>query len=184
MGPDPYTCNVWQCSILAYPVQESLKVIRLPISRAEDWLTRNSHLRPGCGWLEHVEIDWTPQCKGGSWPPDFQTLHLFQELFSAMDEVNMPMRVDPGATKERLLAAGFVDISEERIQILWNPWPPNLDEKEVGRWFNLGLTQGLEAIIMAPLTRVKGWTDEEVRNFVKHCQLEISRQQIHGHFWL
>jgi len=101
-----------------------------------------------------------------------------------MDEVNMPMRVDPGATKERLRTAGFVDISEAKIQVPWNPWPPNLDEKEVGRWFNLGLTQGLEAIIMAPLTRVKGWTTEEVRDFGKHCQLEIARQQVHGYFWL
>jgi len=131
--------------------------------------------------MEQVEIDWTPRCEGGPLPPDFKIPYLFEELLSAMDEVGLPMRIDPVATKNKLHAAGFSEITEEVIRLPWNAWSANPVERETGRWFNLCLTQSLQALAMAPLTRVKRWTYQQVNELVEQVKIDISRKQVHGY---
>ncbi|KAJ5021105.1 hypothetical protein J3E73DRAFT_435011 [Bipolaris maydis] len=60
-------------------------------------------------------------------------------------------------TRQLLQAAGFIDIQETVIRVPYNTWPNDPHQKDIGRWYNLGLTEGLEALTFAPLTRVYHW---------------------------
>lgn len=76
---------------------------------------------------------------------------------------------------------GFVDIGEEVIRIPFNPWPKDRELKTIGSWFNLGLTDGLSALSMAPFTRMFNWSSQNVDDFVKDVRTEVCNRQIHAY---
>jgi hypothetical protein len=74
---------------------------------------------------------------------------------------------------------GFVEVSEEVIKVPLNPWPKDLHEKDIGRWYNLGLTHGLEALTLGPLMRVSGWPREPVDKLIADAKREICTKRFH-----
>lgn len=78
-----------------------------------------------------------------------------------------------------LESQGFVDIREQVIRVPFNPWPSDPQEKAVGRWYNLGITQGLEATSLAPLTRMLGWKKEQVDGLIAEAKREICQKKYH-----
>lgn len=74
---------------------------------------------------------------------------------------------------------GFVEIQEQIIKVPLSPWPADPHLKDIGRWYNLGLTQGLEAFTLGPLTRTKQWTKVEVDALVSHAKKEICSKKFH-----
>lgn len=60
-------------------------------------------------------------------------------------------------TKEMLQTAGFIDVREEVIRAPLNGWSTDPHQKAIGRWYNIGLSEGLEALSAAPFTRMFKW---------------------------
>lgn len=82
-------------------------------------------------------------------------------------------------TRAVLVAQGFVDIKEEVIKVPLNPWEKDLHQKDVGRWYNLGMTQGLEACTLGPFTRMFGWSKEDVLRLTNDVKKEICSRKYH-----
>jgi hypothetical protein len=80
-----------------------------------------------------------------------------------------------------LEAQGFTEIQDQTIRVPFNAWPTDPQLKDVGRWYHLGLTQGLEALTLAPLTRVMGWKKADVDRLVAACKREICSKRIHAY---
>jgi hypothetical protein len=80
-----------------------------------------------------------------------------------------------------LESSGFVDIQEQVIQVPLNPWPVDPHLKDIGRWYNLGLTQGLEALSLAPLMRIKNWKRADVDRLVQDVKREICSKRYHAY---
>ncbi|CAI4218594.1 unnamed protein product [Parascedosporium putredinis] len=103
-----------------------------------------------------------------------------------MDKVERPIRVNP-ATKNLLLEAGYVDVEEKVVKIYHNPWNRGGHAEQTGRWFNLGLTFGLEGLSLAPLTRILGMRESEVKELVDKVRHETCLLRHHGycnlHIW-
>jgi hypothetical protein len=76
---------------------------------------------------------------------------------------------------------GFVEIREQVIQVPLNPWHKDPHMKEIGRWYNLGLTQGLEALTLAPMMRVLEWPRPEVDKLIMDAKREICTKRIHAY---
>ena len=72
----------------------------------------------------------------------------------------------PHETCEMLRAQGFVDVEETVIRLPVNSWPVNRHERDIGRWYNLGMCEGLDAMSLAPLTRMFEWSVHDVRRLV------------------
>lgn len=144
------------------------------------------HLKPNYGWMEHVEIDFTPRCDDGSLPRNAALLDWSHHLMSATKKAYKPMAYNTD-TREMLQYAGFVEVTEKVIRIPFNPWPSEPHRKEIGRWFNLGLCQGLEALTLGPLTRVLGWSREAVEKLVAEVKREICTEKYYVfcemHIW-
>ncbi|EXM13253.1 hypothetical protein FOTG_18294 [Fusarium oxysporum f. sp. vasinfectum 25433] len=145
------------------------------------------HLAPGDGYIEHVEIDWTPRWQGYG-QPENSSFQRWSELFlSSMDKFNRSARVVPAKTEQLIKAAGFTDVKQEVIKAFVCPWTSDSREQEVARWFNLALSRSLEALSMMPLIEKQGLKLEEVRELCARARKEICALQNHAfcniHVW-
>jgi hypothetical protein len=120
-------------------------------------------LKPGIGHLEQVEIDLEPRCDDGPVPTRLK--EWYEWLADSTYRGGKPLQY-PSTAPDILRQQGFVDIKETVIRLPVNPWPADLHGRAMGRWYNLGLCEGLEAISLGPLTRVYGWPAEDVRRLV------------------
>ncbi|OBT96378.2 hypothetical protein VE01_05629 [Pseudogymnoascus verrucosus] len=84
--------------------------------------------------------------------------------------------------KERMEAAGFVNVTV--IDFKWpiNTWPRNKKLKTIGMWSKENTLDALEALAMAPLTRVLKWTPEEVQMLLQGARQDIENEGIHA-YW-
>ena len=97
--------------------------------------------------------------------------------------------------KTLLLEAGFVDVTEEILEVPWGGWPKDHRLKTIGVW-HLGMSRsmtsmpslltsteqlfmGLQGIAMGLFTRMHGWTSEEVEVFLVGLRRELRDKSIH-----
>jgi hypothetical protein len=138
------------------------------------------HLKPGYGSLEHVEIDFQPRCDDGTLSPELNVVRWYNWLVDATQRSGKSLAYQH-TTRQMLQAAGFVDIVETIIRAPYNAWPSDPHLKDVGRWYNLGMMEGLEALSLGPLTRVYRWSPEVVRGLIPGVAKEICSKRIHGY---
>ncbi|RFU27415.1 hypothetical protein B7463_g8910, partial [Scytalidium lignicola] len=144
------------------------------------------HLKPSYGWLEHVELDMWPRCDDGTLPANSALINWARYLYEATNLAYRPMAYNT-ETRAMLERQGFVEIQEQVIKIPMNPWPSDPHMKDIGRWYNLGITQGLEALTIGPLTRMSGWKKVDVDRVVADAKREICSKKYHVycnmHIW-
>ena len=138
------------------------------------------HLKPGYGWFEFCDFDLESFSEDGSLSPKSPLYQWQQLLLDTTDRTGKSLRY-PKHTKDMLLAAGFVDIQQVTIKVPINTWPTDPFLKDCGRWFGAGLIEGLEAMSLAPFTRVLGWTPEEVKNFLGPVTRDIQNKNIRAY---
>ncbi|KAF2868712.1 methyltransferase LaeA [Massariosphaeria phaeospora] len=146
-----------------------------------------THLRPGTGHIEHVEIDLQPRSDDKSLPDDSPLIKWYDYLQDATARVSRPIAYENN-TRQLLQSAGFIDIQERVVRAPYNAWPNDSHQKEIGRWYNLGITEGLEALSFAPFTRVYRWDlNDHVKPLVEAVRAQICNKKIHAynniHIW-
>jgi hypothetical protein len=102
-------------------------------------------------------------------------------MLGAMDDHGRSMRVDSQETINQLTNAGFVDIKTEVIRVPFNGWPTDKHERDVGKWFNLGFTNGLMGLTLAPLTRMKDRSRDQVAELVNRVKHEAYSRNVHSY---
>ncbi|KAH8813337.1 S-adenosyl-L-methionine-dependent methyltransferase [Xylogone sp. PMI_703] len=136
------------------------------------------HLKPSYGWLEHVELDLWPRCDDGSLPANSALINWGRYLYEATNQAYRPIAYNT-ETRAMLERQGFVEIQEQVIRVPMNPWPNDPHMKDIGRWYNLGITQGLEALTLGPLTRMSGWNKADVDRLVADAKRDICSKKYH-----
>ena len=131
-----------------------------------------------------MEIDWTPRSDDGTLPPDSYLVQWAEELMTAMDGFDRPLRMDSNVTKQRMQEAGLVDINEEVIKFALNGWPSEPHAKDMGRWFNLGFVQGVSALSLAPLFRGHNKSAAEIAALLEKVIAEARSLKVHAYFTL
>jgi hypothetical protein len=140
-----------------------------------------SHLKPGSGYIEQVEIEWLPRRQDDSLSTN-GALHLWTEkLLTAMDKHGRPMRLVPEQIRRQLKIAGFVDIQESSIKVCYSPWADDKLEREVASWFNIGLSHALTALSYKPMIEHLGMSKYEVDQLCSDVFEEICslRSKLH-----
>ena len=140
------------------------------------------HLKPYDGHIEHVEIDWTPRTDDPATVIEGTPIDRWaNDLFEVMDNYGRSMRLDSNLTKQRLNDAGFTDIREEVMQVPFNAWPSDRHGRELGRWFDLSLRTGYQALSLAPFARGLNRTAAEVNDFVEQVYTQTHKKEFHGY---
>jgi hypothetical protein len=77
---------------------------------------------------------------------------------------------------------GFIDIQERMFMWPINSWPKDAFMKDLGRWNQINILEGLEGFCLALLTRGLGWKKEEVDVFVAKVSRDLNDKSIHAYF--
>lgn len=84
--------------------------------------------------------------------------------------------------KERLEEAGFLNVTVMEFKWPVNKWPRDPALRTIGMWSKENTLDALEALAMAPLTRVLEWTPEEVHMLLQGVRTDIENEGIHA-YW-
>ena len=139
------------------------------------------HLKPREGYLEQVEIDFEPRCDDGEVP---KIVHdWYGWLADATTRGSKSIRYIHN-TRDLLRAQGFVDIEDRVIRLPFNTWPSGTSserarERELGRWYNVGLCEGLEAMSLGPLARAYRWPVADIIRLVGDVKKAICNRGFH-----
>ena len=146
----------------------------------ESYADLRSHLKPGSGWIEQVEIDLEPRCDDGSLPPDSFVRQWYDSIVGATQRSGRSIAYQHN-TRQLLQNAGFIDIQEIVIRAPYNSWPTDAHQKDIGRWYHLGLTDGLEALSLQALFRNYQWGADVIRDWLKQVRREIGTTKFHAY---
>ncbi|KAL8660698.1 MAG: hypothetical protein Q9202_006312 [Teloschistes flavicans] len=122
------------------------------------------HLKPG-GWVEALERGVKPVSDDGSVGPD----HFWTTWGDTVLSVGETWGKGFNAweiLKEKMEAAGFVDVVQVPMKWPIGPWMEDKHMKELGMWNALRLDTGLEGYVMRLFTMAGGWTYTEVQAFL------------------
>ncbi|KAL9050345.1 MAG: hypothetical protein Q9162_006696 [Coniocarpon cinnabarinum] len=90
-----------------------------------------SHLKPGVGYIEQIEVDLEPRCDDGTMP-EAPLKQWYEYLKDATSRVGRPIAYNHD-TREMLERAGFVEIQESVFRAPFNTWPRDTHLKAIGR---------------------------------------------------
>jgi hypothetical protein len=127
-----------------------------------------------------VDIDICSRSDDGSLTPQHAYSQWQQYLCEATAAAGKPLRYEH-RTGQMLRDAGFVDIQEVVLRLPINTWPTDPYLKDCGRWYQLGMMEGLEGFSLGPMCRVLKWAAEDVRNFLKRVTVDIKSKQVHAY---
>ncbi|EKJ77672.1 hypothetical protein FPSE_02170 [Fusarium pseudograminearum CS3096] len=141
-----------------------------------------NNLVPG-GYVELLEIDLFAKSDDNTLNEDHNLSKLIHLLGEASTKIGRPFQ-DNKKNKDILRDTGFVDVVETVFKWPSNAWPKDTKHKEIGQWQNMNLDhfKGLEALSIAVLTRVLGWSQEEVTVFLAKVRKDVNNKAIHA-YW-
>ncbi|TQV90234.1 methyl transferase [Cordyceps javanica] len=141
----------------------------------------NRHTAPG-GFIEQVEIDWVPRWESANIPESSALLEWSQKFLEGMDHFQRSARVLSRKVQRMLEAAGYVGFEETIIRCCVSPWSNDTRERLVAKWFNLCLTEGIEAMSLAPLVEKCCMTICEIKKLQARVKRESCNLQLHAYF--
>lgn len=119
-------------------------------------------------------------CYDDSWEgSDLQ--RLMRLLFEGAAKMGMDYN-KASKYKNYLADAGFEDIHE--IHFAWpsnGRWPKGEHYKNLGRWNLQNMLDGIGGISMGVLTRVHGWTKEQVDALIVGVKRDLADRSIHAY---
>ena len=143
--------------------------------------TTNRHTTPG-GYIEQVEIDWVPRWESAGIPESSALLEWSQKFLEGMDHFQRSARILSPKVQCMVEAAGYVDFEETIIRCCVSPWCNDPGEKLVANWFNLCLTEGIEAMSLVPLVEKCCMTVCEIKNLQARVKRESCNLQLRAYF--
>ncbi|KAK5706214.1 hypothetical protein LTR97_001201 [Elasticomyces elasticus] len=138
-------------------------------------------LEPG-GWLEMQDYG-LPVKSADDTHLSTDILRWGELLCEAARNLGRPMGSEVSGTYKQLMQeAGFVDIETRMFMWPTNSWPRDPFMKELGRWNQVNILDGLEGFCLALLTRGLNWRKEEVDIFVANVSRDLRDRRIHAYF--
>jgi hypothetical protein len=111
-------------------------------------------LKPGA-YLENCEHSITPVTDDDTSGPD----HVYTQYGKIMNELGRKLGNEFdiwNQVKEGMVRAGFVDVVETRTKWPMGSWSSDPKMKELGRWNQLWIGQGIEGFVLRMLTNHGG----------------------------
>ncbi|OBR15657.1 TAM domain methyltransferase [Colletotrichum higginsianum IMI 349063] len=142
-------------------------------------LTCDSNLTPG-GYLELQDADVMPRSDDNLLPKDAAIIKYVDMLKEASEKSGREY-VEVSSLKNLMIEAGFVDVEMQMYKWPHNEWPKEPRYKKLGYWTQENFGAALEAICMAPFTRVLNWTRDEVNVFLIDVRKDLKNKSYHAY---
>ncbi|KAM3563268.1 hypothetical protein ARSEF4850_002425 [Beauveria asiatica] len=180
--------NIEDDSWAPLPTDYDLVHMRLLLGSIHDTLWeavyKNAFKHTACqsGVIHQVEIDWVPQWENTAAPSNSALLQWSQLFLKGMDGFQRSARVSSYKVRHMMEAAGYIEFDETIIRCCASPWCDDAHEKLVAKWFNIGLTEAVEAMSLAPLVEKLGMDVSEVKDLCERLRNEICTLRYHAYF--
>ncbi|KAG6002509.1 hypothetical protein E4U21_003002 [Claviceps maximensis] len=145
-------------------------------------LTCSRHLRPGHGFIEHVEIDWVPRwCED---IPENSAIQRWSQYFrDGVANLGRSVEVDGPRVRATLVGAGFVRLKEETSRCFLSP-QLSRDKRQSEQWLNSAMRKSIADWSLAPLINGLGFTPAQVYSLCEQVDFELSHCRSSVHFTL
>lgn len=80
---------------------------------------------------------------------------------------------------DKMKSAGFKNVTMHIMKVPMNPWPKDLKQKEIGRYMQYEQEQAAPGYTNALLSRILGWTKDEIDVLLTHVISELRDRSIH-----
>ncbi|KAL4932630.1 class I SAM-dependent methyltransferase [Aspergillus undulatus] len=147
-----------------------------------------SHLRPG-GWAEIHEFDTMVKCDDGTMPPMDESSWSAYKLQDWCEmQIDSGLSFDPQRqfrVAHRLARGmkelGFVDVQERIFKAPVNPWPADPHLRNIGKWMESNLLEGLSGWSYKPFRNL-GYSPSEIEMFLVEVRKNIQDRRVHAYF--
>ncbi len=137
------------------------------------------NVMPG-GFVEVMAPDWPFRSDDDSLPAE-SALNKWSSLMQrASIRLKRPIDVAPQIS-QLMYHAGFVNIFEHVYKWPINAWPKNEEFKEIGRYVNQDLSEGLEGFSLKFLTGGLEWDKQEVEVLCAKVRNELRDRRLHAY---
>ncbi|KAF7590690.1 hypothetical protein BBP40_002525 [Aspergillus hancockii] len=121
-------------------------------------------LKPGA-WFDQLEMSIEFKSDNGTITHDHVMAVWSRTFIEAGEIFGKTFRIADLA-RQYMVEAGFQNVVERRFKLPVGPWSKDETYKKLGMWNLVHCEQGIEGWAMALLTRVMGWSFEEVQVFL------------------
>ncbi|KAF2691045.1 S-adenosyl-L-methionine-dependent methyltransferase [Lentithecium fluviatile CBS 122367] len=155
--------------------------IRYMLGSIQDWpkLLRQAwdQVAPG-GWIELQDFNTHAYSEDGSEGEDNMVIKFCQVFNQACDK--MGRNGSPGQhLKGWAEAAGFTNVQHQIRKVPIGPWAKDKKLKQIGALYQINLTELLEAALLGLMTRVEGWSPDEVHVFMAKVRTDLKKKSVH-----
>ncbi|KAH4169211.1 hypothetical protein HBI52_000930 [Parastagonospora nodorum] len=137
------------------------------------------HTKPG-GWVEIVEHSVQPVSDDETMGPD-HFYHTWGKVVIEMGQKFGKSFTIWEENAERMRNAGFVDVVEVHYKWPMNGWPKDEKLKNIGRWNQLRLMDGVEGFMLRLLTQVGGWSVARAQVHLAQMRKELKSYGTHAY---
>ncbi|KAK5994292.1 Methyltransferase [Cladobotryum mycophilum] len=138
-----------------------------------------SHLTPG-GWYQQIEMSVVPVSDDGSITEGSIFDQWGKISLEAGDKFGKDLRIHE-QIKGYLEDAGFNNVTEHVYKWPIGPWSKDPRLKEIGQWNHQHWLEGIEGWSLALLTRVLGWSYEEVQVYLAQMREGLNSRKFHAY---
>jgi hypothetical protein len=130
-----------------------------------------------------MDLSFTPYSPDGTLPPPESSHYArFLEVVTQA-AAKIGLNMDVATTfAQTLRDAGYEDVTEKIYDVPMGTWPRDSRLKEVGAFQLAQFLSAIQGIAMGLLTRVMGWSREEVEVMLVELRNELTDRQKHM-FW-
>ncbi|KAB8234284.1 S-adenosyl-L-methionine-dependent methyltransferase [Aspergillus alliaceus] len=140
-------------------------------------------LRPG-GWFDQLEMSIEFRSDDGTVTYDHILAEWSRIFIDAGERFGKTFRICDLA-RDYMLDVGFENVTERRFKLPVGPWTRDEHYRKLGMWNLLHCEKGIEGWAMALLTRVMGWSYEEVQLFLASMRRGLrDYSRIHAYFYV
>ncbi|KAH6885407.1 S-adenosyl-L-methionine-dependent methyltransferase [Thelonectria olida] len=135
------------------------------------------HLNPG-GFIEFQAVYPSLRSDDDNADKATNAQYWIKTICEATAKFGKPL---DGASKwkDKLQAAGFVDVQQEIRKIPIGAWPKDPEMKEIGRYQSIQELQVVDSYTPAVFSRVLGWSNEEIQVFIAKVKNDMKDPSIH-----
>jgi hypothetical protein len=138
-------------------------------------------LKPG-GWIEIQDMRWAYGSDDNTVVPEYAP----QKMMELVQMGLAALGIDSQSTEkhfERLTNAGFANIGQFGRSVPVGLWPAVRQSKQMGMYCRTHTLDGLEAVMLGPLTRGLGWSKERVEEFSSSVRSDLLNPSIHSYVY-
>ncbi|KAF8864026.1 UMTA methyltransferase [Acephala macrosclerotiorum] len=132
-----------------------------------------NHIKPG-GFLEFQEIEPFPYSDDSSLAPSSPLLKYYTFIHKGLKNLGVDLQRSRDEAAN-LSSCGFINTNHEILKIPIGTWSESQLLKTSGRYAQVGIMEGLQAMSFGPLCRGLGWSKEEVEKLCEEVRISFSQ---------